>query len=345
MDFPPFEHAAWLARAWRRGAPRHDLGASGFRSPVVMDILGGPIESQDVEGLDLHAETELRDALAARDGVAPDQVRVTAGTSSANAAVIASLVESGTTVVCERPTYLPLPALAEGFGARIRWVDGPDGLADAVSDDTSLVLLTSPNNPTGRPVPEAALRRIGDAAAAVGAHVVVDQVYRELTDRPVAASLHDAIVSTAGFNKCWGAPGLRVGWATGHPDVMARVEDTHRLMPLAPPTFGTRMARRLLDHEALCRAALDDHLEAAHELYRAWAKERGIDADVHGLVAFPAVPDSQATAERLVADGILTVPGECFGTPGHLRVGFGAGLAQLEAALAALAAGLDTQTF
>ena len=100
-----------------------------------------------------------------------------------------------------------------------------------------------------------------------------------------------------------------------------------------------------LDPVAAWKALSSDAARLANVADRVGKLERGMDADVHGLVAFPAVPDSQATAERLVAAGILTVPGECFGAPDHLRIGFGAGLVELEAALAALSAGLDTQTF
>lgn len=343
MDFPAFEHARWLAEAWRHGAPAHNLGASGLLPDDPLDGLPAGAEAQDVGHLDLNAGTDLRDATAGHLGLGAGQVRITGGTSAANTAVIAASVSPGDHVVCERPTYMPLPQLAQGLGAKITWVDTldgvePDAFEDACTDRTRLILVTSPNNPTGHAADEATLRALGDVASAHGAHVLADQVYRELTDHPLGAAVHDAVVSTGGLNKCWGAPGLRIGWAAGAPEAMARVEEAHRILALAPPSFGTRMALALLAQAYRRRALLDARLAQTHAIYEAWCDDTGIGPQHGALVAFPAMEgDSMALARSLLDAGILTVPGDLFGRPGHLRIGLGIPPDALEAGLEALA--------
>ncbi len=271
MAIPTFEHAAWLAKAWAAGAPQHDLGVSGFRSPLTESLLRPPT-AHDIDGLDLHASVALRDRLARYAGVDPERLRVTAGTSAANAAALAG---RGGNVVVERPTYMPLASLATLFGAELRWADSPQAMVDLVDHQTSAMLLTSPNNPTGREPDVATWKALGDAAADHDAWVIADQVYRELSDAPIAATLHDRIISTAGFNKCWGAPGLRVGWAIGSEQAMSHVEEAHRLLALGPSSHGTRMGEVLLDHEVACREALDRHAAAARGVLDRMLDEHG----------------------------------------------------------------------
>lgn len=334
MDFDRFEHAAWLAHAWREGPPRHNLGASGLHADWT-DRLPTRLEASDVSGLDLHAQIPFRDALAARWDLSPERLRVAAGTTGANTAVLLALVRPGCNVVCERPCYAPLPHLARGLGAEVRFVDrepsegwrlDPAAVAEAVDDDTALVLLASPNNPTGAVATDADLRTLGDAAAGVGARVLVDQVYRELTDHPVAARVHDACITTAGFNKAWGAPGLRTGWVAGTAADMERVEEVARLALLAPVPLGTRLGMALLAREDEARAALEARLAQTHAVYREWclATDREAEAAApRGLTAFPSVSDDGAVAEAGLRRGLLVIPGSGFGRPGHVRVGLG----------------------
>lgn len=345
MEFGRFEHADWLARAWQDGPPRHDLGASGLRTDWT-GRLPQRLEPSDVSGLDLHARIPFRDALAARWGLAPERLRVTAGTTGANTAVLLAFLRPGCNVVCERPYYAPLPHLARGLGAQVRFVDrdpddrwrlDPAAVAQRMDDATALVLLASPNNPTGAAATEADLRALGDAAASVGTRVLVDQVYRELTDHPVAARVHDACLTTAGLNKCWGAPGLRVGWVAGSEADVERVGRVDLLALLAQAPLGTRLGQAMLEREAEARAALEERLAATHAVYRDWCRDAGRPEDAEapfGLTAFPAVGDGDRVARAALREGLLVVPGSGFGWPDRVRVGLGV-------EPGALAAGLD----
>lgn len=345
VHFPVFEHAKWLADAWQHGTPRHNLGSSGFVPGEPLTGLPRKLEPDDVAGLELHAATTYRNAVADHLGLPSDAVRPAAGTSGANLAAIAHLAGPGTHVVCERPYYAPMPHIAHGLGARVSFVDrGPDGRLDphdvdaALDPETRLVMLTSPNNPTGHALDEDALRHLGESAAGVGAHVLVDQVFAELTDHARAAGLHPNLLSTAGFNKCWGAPGLRAGWIAGDPHVMESIEEVHRLLVQAPSATGTRLGIALLRERDLRRRLLEERLRANHTVLRNWCDRHG--PVPHGdLVAFiPAAKDTWAHARRLLEQGILTVPGEMFGRAGSLRVGLGIPTDDLEAGLDALAA-------
>lgn len=299
---------------------------------------------EDVALFDLHAETTFRDAVAQHLGVRPDMVRPTAGTSAANTAVVAHAVRHGAKVLSERPTYAPLWQAAEGLGGVVKFVDrdaegrlDAGAMADRIDDDTCLVLLTSPNNPSGDVVDTDGVHRIADAAAAHGALVLVDQVYRELTDHDVLGATHPAVVSTGSLNKCWGAPGLRAGWAVGDARVMADIEEVHRILSLGPSSPGTRLGTILLGLRDERWGQKLQRLAATHPIYEQWAAAHGLDPAHGELTAFPHVGgDTRALAARALQDGILLLPGDVFGRPGHVRIGLGVAPEPLQAALDAL---------
>ncbi len=357
MEFPAFDHVEWLARAWKHGAPKHNLGSSAFVAPWAGRLDGLELEAKDLAWIDLDPATELRAALAQRWNRADDELIVTSGTTGANLATLLTFLGPGCNVVCERPYYAPLPHLARGLGAEVRFVDrdpgqnwrlDPADVAKATDSNTALVLLTSPNNPTGAAASAEDLEALGAIAANVGARVLVDQVYRELTDHVIAADQHDACITTSGFNKCWGAPGIRTGWLAATAPDTDRIMQVHRLASLSNPVVGSRIGLHLLAREAEARELLDQRLAATHAIYQTWCEDTGRDAGPIGLTAFPAMHEATEIAIQAIQNGVLVIPGEGFGTPGHVRISLGIKPGPLREGLAALdrvVSSLPAQTF
>lgn len=101
-----------------------------------------------------------------------------------------------------------------------------DAMADAITDRTRLIIVCSPNNPTGTVVKRAALERFLDRVPS-DVLVVIDEAYREFNQDPEAADgiemyrdrANVAVLRT--FSKAYGLAGLRVGFAVAHPPVAA----------------------------------------------------------------------------------------------------------------------------
>ncbi len=357
MAFPPFEHARFLGDA--QGAT-HNLGSSAFAPPPWAERGLPPVERYfDSADLHLVAEPRFRAATADHLGVAEATVEATAGTTGANLAVLLHAVRPGTNVVVERPYYQPLPGVAQGLGAEVRLVErrsddawrlDAGDVAEACDADTALIILASPNNPTGAAASREDLLALAAVADEVDALVLVDQVYRELTDHALAAPLHPRLVSTGGFNKSWGAAALRTGWLVAEPGLAATLGEIHRQAALAPPPWGTHLARALLNHEAPARRLLEQRLQATHPIYNAWLAESDLrDAADNrpppwGLTAFPEIGgDTTALAHRLLEQDILVIPGEYFGWPGRVRIGLGGDPDKLAAGLQAFNGALATR--
>jgi len=174
-------------------------------------------------------DPELRAAIAAAYGVAPDDVVVTAGGMHALFLLAFVLCERGAETVITNPCFpLSRNALA-AVGAEIRVLPlsfdqgyrlDPRDLRTALSPQTKLVSLASPQNPSGVAISFEVLRETLALMQEISpdAYLLVDETYRDATyaDDPVAETalaLGPKVISVASLSKCHGAPGLRIGWA------------------------------------------------------------------------------------------------------------------------------------
>ena len=170
---------------WAKKRPKvkYDLALSGILN-LPFPELDATIEDVDLNGENSYGYAPLVDALAEHCDVPRESVvTISGGTSMANHLAMAAAIEHGDEVLIEEPTYEPLLALAEYFGARIkrfaRSFDDQfrvdiDDLQSKISKSTKLIVLTNLHNPSSALIDQETLRRVGEIANAVGARVLVD---------------------------------------------------------------------------------------------------------------------------------------------------------------------------
>lgn len=252
----------------------------------------------------------LRAALAARFGVAFDQVALGAGADELLDRVCRAYLCPGRALVAPAPCFAMLPRYGQLAGAELRFVPWPRGafpreaVLAAASSSPAVVFLTSPNNPTGLSIPTTELLATVDALAAQ--LVVVDLAYGEfLADDPTLALLqrpHTLVLRT--FSKGYGLAGLRVGYALGDARRIAPLLATGSPYPNAGPALA--MARLALqlgpDLEAIA-AVVHERRILAEAL-----AERGLEvlpSDANFVFARAADPASAAAfAKTLQHAGI-----------------------------------------
>ncbi|WP_040684811.1 histidinol-phosphate transaminase [Nocardiopsis halotolerans] len=217
--------------------------------------------------------TELTSALARRLDVPEEHIALGAGSVGLLQQLLEAVGEPGAEVVYAWRSFEAYPLLVELTGAasvRVPLKDEThdlDAIADAITENTRMVLVCNPNNPTGTTVGEEELAAFLDR---VPDHVLVilDEAYREYVrdprvpdgvklygDRPNVAVLRT-------FSKAYGLAAVRLGFLVGHPHVTAAARKT--LVPFA------------VNH--LAQAAGIASLEAEEELLErveATVKERG----------------------------------------------------------------------
>ena len=258
----------------------------------------------------------LTNQLAAREGVAPSQIVLGAGSGELlkMAGLLAVTTASGAEVVASRPTYEELPVFAQTLGLKVNWI-APDtdhrhdlpAMRAAITALTRLVYICNPNNPTGTAVTRDALETF-IRSVPVGCTVIVDEAYVDLVDQPgvatVAALVNDVpnVVVLRTFSKLHGLAGLRIGYAI----TPAQLAPSLAALSLTwPNSTGLAAAIASFNDRAFLkatRAALTGDRARVH----ATLDRLGLDrADAQGnFVFFDTGGPLKQFQDRMLAEGI-----------------------------------------
>jgi histidinol-phosphate aminotransferase len=220
------------------GLRLHQNEHTGGCSPRVLEALAR-LRTEQIATYPPYARTVV--ACARQVGVHPDRVTLVNGLEEGILAIAVARLRP--TADCPVPeVIIPQPAFevfefyASMVGARVVEV-GPaddfafalDAVLAAITAQTRIVILTNPNNPTGIPVPPAAIRTIARALPA-GALVFVDEAYIEFggeTFVPELSAYRNVVVGRT-YSKAYGLAGLRIGLLTGDG---AALEPIRRAVP------------------------------------------------------------------------------------------------------------------
>jgi histidinol-phosphate aminotransferase len=277
--------------------------------------------------------TALREALAARLGVAPEQILIGNGADELLAIIAGAALERGDEVVVPQPSFEPYATVVELAGATVEasplvaYANDLDDIRRRVTARTKAVILCSPHNPTGTIIARAPLTTLLDALSSDPPLVVLDEAYRDFCDDaeyPDGVALLDRyprLIVLRTFSKIAGLAGLRVGYA-----VAAR-ESIARLNRVRAPYNVNRLG------QAAALAALEDraHWERTRQLVigeRAFlSRELGRRRYTFppSQANFLLVKMANATRARdaLLHAGLLVRDGAALGFPGHLRISVG----------------------
>ncbi|MBJ6764367.1 aminotransferase class I/II-fold pyridoxal phosphate-dependent enzyme [Myxococcaceae bacterium JPH2] len=344
---------------------RYNLAESGMVNQTVGQLLeatgGSPEEllRQSFDNADTRGSRALREAIAALyDGVEPDDVLVTTGTSEALFLYSHVRHRPGANVVVPTPAFQSLPEVPRYLGYEVRELPlkveqgfrlDLGALERLVDANTRTVVMNNPQNPTGMRLTDAEISEVRRLASKVGAEVLADEHYRfvPLDDEaqliPSLYTPDGGTVAIGSMIKCMGCVGLRVGWMIGPKSLLDACRDLKDYTTHTLCSMNDYVATQALRH-----------WQPVMRLYRAWVKENvaaftafmARHADVlgwvppqGGLVAFPYLRDASVASahlsRRLVETReVFVLPGETFGRPGHFRVGFGLPPARFAEALA-----------
>lgn len=169
---------------------------------------------------------ELRKLLAERDGLGEDNVILGAGSTELIDVIIRTFVAPGEEVLLGVPTFSMYEArtrVCGGIPVLVPVNDQQDydvpAIIRSVNERSKVMFLCSPNNPTGRRIPEVDLRRL----LSLGLPTVIDEAYAEfgegLTHAPLLEEYPNAIVLRT-FSKAYGMAGMRLGYALGHEGII-----------------------------------------------------------------------------------------------------------------------------
>ncbi|MBA2952336.1 histidinol-phosphate transaminase [Nocardioides sp. MAH-18] len=280
---------------------------------------------------------ELRTALAAylsKDtphGVTAEQVWAANGSNEVMLQLLQAFGGPGRTAMSFAPTYSMYPEYARD--ASTAWVQGRraedfsldlDAAREAVERERpSVVLLPSPNNPTGTALPPDAVGLLCKAAGDDGI-VVVDEAYGEFRRTGVPSALellpeHRNLVVTRTMSKAFAAAGLRLGYLAADPAICDAIRVVRLPYHLSAVTQATALAALRHAPELLGRV---DELRAERDRTVGWLRAQGLtvaDSDAN-FALFGTFGDRHAVWQGLLERGVLIRE---VGPDGWLRVSIG----------------------
>ncbi|WP_406708947.1 pyridoxal phosphate-dependent aminotransferase [Trueperella pyogenes] len=307
---------------------------------------------------------ELRQAIAdktkADSGVVvdPDNIIVTNGGKQAVFQAFVSLIDDGDEVILPAPYWTTYPeAIALCGGVPVEVFAGSDQdykvtveqLEGALTAKTKALLLCSPSNPTGSVYSASELRAIGRWALDNGVWVISDEIYERLIYAgDMAYILHEVpelanqTIIVNGVAKTYAMTGWRVGWMHGPADVMKKVANFQSHITSNVNNVAQRAAIAALTGE---QGVIADMKEAFDQRRRTLVS---MLREINGFVvpeptgAFYVFPNVQALlgkeingrvahssaelAELILEEAeVAVVPGEAFGAPGYIRLGYALG--------------------
>ena len=330
------------------GAPQLDVAArlnvNENPFPLPDDVVDAVTESvrSVVSGLNRYPDrdaTELRAALAVYAGaetparVSAEQVWVANGSNEVMHHLFLAFGGPGQSALSFSPTYSMYPEYARDTFTRFAFVPRDDefqidvalALAAISEERPSIVIVTSPNNPTGTVLPGHHLREIADAALAHGAMLVVDEAYAEFRrdGTPSALELLDQypnLVVTRTMSKAFGLAGARVGYAIAADSAVIDALCVVRL-PYHLSAVTQAMALAALGHVRTLLAQVAMLRDERDRLFD-WLVDEGfttLPSDAN-FIMFSGVDDRDRVWRALLDQGVLIRQPE---PAGWLRVSIG----------------------
>ena len=302
----------------------------------------------------------LREAIAdtlARDGLdfyGPENVVVTPGGKQALFEIFQALIDDGDEVVLFDPAWVSYEAMTKLAGGSLTRIDTAthdfalepalDELAEAVSEETKLLVLNSPGNPHGAVYSDRALEGVRDLAVEHDILVISDEIYGKITYDGVTATsigtlegMADRTITVNGFSKAYAMTGWRLGYFAAPDAIVEQAAKVHSHSVSCATNFVQHAgvtALREVDEEV---AEMVDAFAQRREFLLSAFDERGVDV-VEPQGAFymmvPVDEDDAAWCDAAISDAhVATVPGSAFGTHGYARISYANSLERLGEAL------------
>ncbi|HEV7664701.1 MAG TPA: pyridoxal phosphate-dependent aminotransferase [Chloroflexota bacterium] len=352
------------------------VGEPDFPTPEpVKDAASRALTANATHYTTVSGDPELRKLIAERTtemtGVPYTWTQVIATSGAKEALYIAMqvLCDPGDEVLMPAPYWVSYAEQAKLAGGVIvpidssppNWKLTPDDLRLHLTPRSRVLILCTPNNPTGAVYSDSELAALGDVLAGTDVAVIVDEIYARISYVPVgrwlraAPHLAERSLIVDGVSKAYAMTGWRLGWLVGPQALMDTASALQSHLTSHPSSITQQAAVFALQGDATVEREVDAMVGTFRQ--RRDAIVSGLSAiegmicpepegafyvfpDVRGLYGRPLGPKGRVVnsanelAAYLLEDAlVVTVPGEAFGMPGFVRFSYALGMDQLHEGL------------
>jgi aspartate/methionine/tyrosine aminotransferase len=333
---------------------KYNLSESGVHPMSTSELLGHDpklIEeflSTELNYPQTNGSVELRERIAATyPGAAADDVLVTTGAAQANFTSILTALDPGDEILVMVPNYMQIWGAAKNLGVKVNtfslkeelgWGFDIDEFRKLVSQETRLIAICNPNNPTGHIMTEEELNAVITAAAEVGAWILSDEVYagaEHNTDEvtPSIWGQYDRVLAIGSLSKAYALPGLRLGWVVSNPRMAEAIWSRQDYITICPTILANKLGAHALSPEVRPQIIqrTRKYVRKGYSNLQNWVSEhedtlRLIQpgAAAIGFVHYDREINSSELVKHLIdEEKTYVVPGDHFGMDHYLRISYG----------------------
>ena len=323
------------------------LGEPDFdTAPAIRAAAKAALDQGDTHYPENNGRPWLKEAIAdfeaRRSGLSyrPEEVIVTVGATEGIFAALFAILNPGDEVIIPTPAFglyeyivqmcrgVPVKVPTERTGFQLT----EEALRSALTPRTKAVILTSPNNPTGRVYSQATLEGLRQVLRDKPVFVLCDEVYRQLCyDGPCPAfsafpELRDRIIVLQSFSKPYAMTGWRLGYLLADAPVVEQIQKVHQYSVVSVPAFTQRS----------CVEALQYDNSREMEIFRrrrdyVWGRLQAMGLEVEkpegAFYLFPSIekygiPSGEFCTRMIRGAGLALTPGSCFSAEGFVRISY-----------------------
>ncbi len=316
---------------------RLDVGEPDFRPPrAVLNACSHALFEFKTHYTESRGIPELRSALAdylerkygfrAQD----EEITVTPSGRFAVYAALSSVVGEGESALVIEPNWPAYRDALRHLGARAAlvrttleeaWTPSISQIQEALRPNTKALVLSYPNNPTGKVITGRLFREIVKLADDLGLTVISDEIYNDYSTRPCPSVLRDRprkFIMTSSFSKTWSMTGFRIGYAVSSRETISAISRITSLVVTSVPEFIQWGAIKALSAESEVRHNVTTMHERVKAACRAMDRIPSLEYSKPdgAMYLFPRIRSGgsgEAFAERLLAKGVSVTPGVAFG--------------------------------
>lgn len=336
---------------------------TGKKEEYLSEVLNKKLNYGDIQGSE-----RLHNAIYSlyntnKSLIKPLPLTVTHGAIGANSLVMKSIIERGDKVVSVVPTYQQHYSIPKSLGADVKlvflkeennWLPDIDELKTAVGNDTKLICMNNPNNPTGSVISEDMLKQIVEIAKINNSYILCDEVYRGLEHNGNVSKsiveLYDKGISTGSMSKVFSLAGLRLGWIIAPQEVMDKIIIHREYNTISVSILDDYFATLALENkDKIIKRNLGKILEGKKiisdwvnsEPNISWVKPMG---GTTCLLKYNLPISSVELCKKLLADtGVLFLPASTLEMEGYLRAGYCSDVSKLRQGLELFSGWLNKQ--
>ncbi len=312
--------------------------AINLHSSGMPPVRAGEVKPPAATGFEMLGLVEER--LAKNAGIPKEELVFTAGATGGTLLALLALGGERRRFVVETPIYEPMMQQARRLGEvaplprtfENRWQIDLERAEATIDDDTSVVLITEPSNPSGVFSSRESVAALAEICRRRGAVLLINEVYLGYSKRKSLHRLADNVVIVNSYSKLLGAYANRVGWVSGPADLMGRLRWAGLNMgtnSVPGAAVGIGFARQAARRTEEARRKAAGGLGTVERWVAGcpaidWIPPEGPG---FGAVRLPPGVDDLELVNRLYEErSVLAVPGTLFFAPGILRISWlGAG--------------------